>query len=197
MPCLYSWSWSLYPILLDDLESPAPSKSFWLILLFWQQACQDPWKFCHDDLRSHSRPSTYSKVCKNQDVRLKKLLKRRKNNPKMHSIPCVVGKSSSMTHTKQDVAGSLSQVNGWILVYSAPKTARRWAPACCLHTQQDRAKTPKKNLLDPKCFMQQEAKLKFQTVAKKCGWIIENNDAADHCLATVILPEAQLQSPSR
>lgn len=88
----------------------------------------------------------------------------------MHSIPCMVGKSSSMTHTEQGIARGLPPANGWTLGYCAQKLQ---TGEFLLVTYADKAKTPKNNLLDAKCFMQQEGKLKFQTVAKKCGCITE------------------------
>lgn len=117
-------------------------------------------------------------MCKNRDIRqatkaFKKEAKQNKDAQQpLHNREKLQHDPSEGAQLEGGTAGGVPQVSRWIPGYWALKTANRRVPACDL-LACDKAKTLKNNLLDAKCFMCQEGKLEFQTVAKERGWITE------------------------
>lgn len=113
----------------------------------------------------------------------------------MHSIPCVVGKSSSKTHTKQGRARGLPQAKGWIPGYCARKL-QTGEFLLVTYVQAGQGKDSEERCTGCQVLHAIEGKLKFQTVAKKCDVSQKSGDASRYYVTTVILLQAQLQSPS-
>lgn len=168
MPCLFLHIWSLLPILLEYLESPVLQRFFYLFFLI--PSTLGSLESCHDDPRSYSWPLPYSKMDKNQDVRqATKAFKKAEKQNKDAQHP-LHGREWPI-QSRVELEAFLRQTDGSRAIVH--ENCKQVSSCLWLTYKQDEAKTPKNNVLSAKCFMQQEGKLKFQTVAKKCGCITE------------------------